>query len=39
MQLSLKAFRDLVLSEPEVGMRIIEDLARRVRHLTRALSG
>lgn len=39
LQLSRKAFRDLVVSEPEVGLKIMEDLARRVRSLTRALSG
>ncbi len=39
LQLSRTAFRDLVVSEPEVGLKIMEDLARRVRSLTRALSG
>jgi len=39
IQLSRKAFRDLVVSEPEVGLKIMEDLARRIRDLTRALAG
>lgn len=39
LQLPRKAFRELVLSDPEVGLKIMEDLARRVRDLTRALSG
>ena len=39
IQLSRKAFRDLVINDPEVGLRIMEDLAGRIRNLTRALSG
>ena len=39
IQLSRKAFQELVNDEPEVGLRIMKDLAGRIRDLTRALSG
>ena len=39
VQLSRKAFQELVLNDPEVGLRIMKDLAGRIRDLTRALSG
>jgi CRP-like cAMP-binding protein len=39
IQLSRKAFRDLLMHDPEVGLKIMEDLAGRIRDLTRTLSG
>lgn len=39
VQLSRAGFRGLVLRDPDVGLRIMEDLAGRIRGLTRALSG
>lgn len=39
VQLSRKAFQELVMNDPEVGLRIMKDLAGRIRDLTRALSG
>ncbi len=39
LRLSQKAFRRLVLEQPEVGLRVMQALARRIRGLTQALAG
>lgn len=39
IELSRRAFRELVVNDPEVGLRIMELLAARIRDLTRAVSG
>ena len=39
LRLSRTAFRRLVVEEPELGLRVMEDLARRLRQITRALAG